>query len=282
MSHIKQEATSTKFTKREWIHLIITLSILQAAIWFISYFFAGSSNALGYVSFAGTLISIILAVLAIGYTYGESHQQKNTSNTLANQIDSLIEIKNELKIQADSLSDIKNLKDSLKIVSEKMDNHFNETNSKLTVFTEKVGISVPNNTSSEGISDAHMKLIFSKLFIDKDYKVNVISFILVILFFEGRQNYNEAPFVLKFLKDLNLSNLSEEDAHFMYGAAFQMALILERFGFLRKDLHKLDDLSIDYFNYVVNEKFEELKDELGGGMELILNLAKKSTFYRKV
>lgn len=98
------------FSKREWILFIIILLIIEGFIFWVSFQFAGNSSALGYVSFAGTLISIILAVLAIGYTYGESQQQKNSSNTLANQIESLIQIKEKLGNQIEIIEEISNLK----------------------------------------------------------------------------------------------------------------------------------------------------------------------------
>lgn len=122
---------NSKFTKREWVHLIITISIIEGFIFWVSFQFSGNSSALGYVSFAGTLISIILAVLAIGYTYGESQQQKNSSLTLANQLESLVKVKEELQIQAYALDDIKGLKTELINMSNDVKSHFNTTNSNI-------------------------------------------------------------------------------------------------------------------------------------------------------
>lgn len=97
---------SRPFTKREWIQLIITLTLIQAFFWYVVFENSQSASALGYVSFAGTLVSIILAVLAIGYTYGESISQKNKGNELANQISTLGSLIEHVEIEARSLEKI--------------------------------------------------------------------------------------------------------------------------------------------------------------------------------
>lgn len=121
----------TKFTTREWILSIIIMLIIEAFIFWVSFQFAGNSSALGYVSFAGTLISIILAVLAIGYTYVESQQQKNSSATFATQLDSLVKIKDKLQIQAEALDNIQNLKNDITDFKSEVFDHFSETKNKI-------------------------------------------------------------------------------------------------------------------------------------------------------
>lgn len=67
-----------EFSKREWVFSIVIVSLVQAFVWYSAFVNAGSGSALNFISFAGTLVSIILAVLAIGYTYGESISQKKS------------------------------------------------------------------------------------------------------------------------------------------------------------------------------------------------------------
>ncbi len=121
----------TKFSTREWILSIIIMLIIEAFIFWVAFQFAGNSSALGYVSFAGTLISIILAVLAIGYTYVESQQQKNSSATFATQLDSLVKIKDKLQIQAQALDNIQNLKKDITDFKAEVFDHFSETKNKI-------------------------------------------------------------------------------------------------------------------------------------------------------
>src|ERR1700760_3776689 len=93
-------------TKRDWIFILIIISLMQGIIWYISFVNSKSVNALNYVSFAGTLISIILAVLAIGYTYGESLAEKNKSNNISNQINTLNDVIKNIQIEASALEKI--------------------------------------------------------------------------------------------------------------------------------------------------------------------------------
>ncbi|MFM5636774.1 hypothetical protein ACET5Y_11245 [Aeromonas veronii] len=101
------------FSKREWVQTIILLSIIQAFFWYVVFENSQSASALGYVSFAGTLVSIILAVLAIGYTYGESISQKNKSNALAEQITTLGELISNIELEAQSLNKIQEISKEL-------------------------------------------------------------------------------------------------------------------------------------------------------------------------
>ncbi|MCK4087547.1 hypothetical protein HCY58_10855 [Acinetobacter radioresistens] len=278
---------SSKFSKREWIHLIITLSIIQATIWFTSYVFAGSSNALGYISFAGTLISIILAVLAIGYTYGESQQQKNSSTTLGNQIDSLIKIKDKLEIQAEAIAEIQEIKNSLKSYSEKVDNHFSQTNSMLSRFNSEAltveKIIREENTrslnSNEYFDTESRERIFNEVFRENDLVILGLSIILVILYFEKKHEYKAMPFPYEFITDLGLENLSEDFMNIMFGVCFQQAVFFERIGLINKQLDQVDYVVINYFNLLINNKSESLGQQFDNTGKEILNLARKSIYF---
>lgn len=102
-----------KFTTREWIFVFIIASIVQGGVWYVSFVNADNASALTYVSFAGTLISIILAVLAIGYTYGESVAQKNKSDNVASQISSLNNVIKNVKFETKHLEDISKISEEL-------------------------------------------------------------------------------------------------------------------------------------------------------------------------
>ncbi|MFH7410191.1 hypothetical protein, partial [Acinetobacter variabilis] len=171
----------SEFNKREWIHLIITLSIIQAFIWWVSFQFAGNSSALGYVSFAGTLISIILAVLAIGYTYGESQQQKNSSSTLSNQIESLIKIKDKLEVQADALTGIKDLHHFLGNISQKLDGHFEETKTKLDNFKDGFQYFGSKNAEDTSVQNFDLDNVIKGIFSKNPSNFIKLSLILAIL-----------------------------------------------------------------------------------------------------
>ncbi|MCF0265966.1 hypothetical protein KW868_16080 [Acinetobacter guillouiae] len=272
---------NAKFSTREWILSIIILLIVEAFVFWVAFQFAGNSSALGYVSFAGTLISIILAVLAIGYTYGESQQQKNSSDTLSNQISSLVKIKEKLETQADALEDIKELKSKLTNFSANVDNHFNNTYSKLNIFTDqlKSSHSQSKTQSKEIQNDLNKNEIYDRLFIQQDFKINVISLILFILSFEETDYYEYVPVSLEYLESLEDLDINGFDKGVLYGFSYHLGLTLLRLGYANKDTGYLDQIVIEHFNYVIDNNFETLSTEFDGRIKPLLERAKKSKFY---
>lgn len=206
-------AEKNKFTKREWIHLIITLSIIQAFIWWISFQFSDNGSALGYVSFAGTLISIILAVLAIGYTYGESQQQKNSSLTLVNQIEELVKIKDDLKIQADALESIQNLKNDITTFKEEVFNHFFETKNKIESNNGYIQSLINGNESIKTIINVendgdHIESTIEMVFSKNEINVFQIGFIITIGYIKSLDvSYTQEDIWLYMNNDNNLKKL---------------------------------------------------------------------------
>lgn len=237
---------------------------------------------MGYVSFAGTIISIILAVLAIGYTYGESQQQKNSSVTLANQIDELVQIKEDLKIQAHALNDIQILKSDLKNYAEKVDYHLINTNNTLGLFTEKISDAYTQNTpqNNNGQNELDSKLLFNKLFVNQDYKLNAIGLIFFVLCFENKQFYDNSPVSIKFLESLKDFEIDSYEKGALYGFSFHLGLTLFRFGLANRDSNFIDEIVIKYFNDSLNNKFEDLESVFDGKKaKPLLEYAKKSNYY---
>jgi hypothetical protein len=108
------EKLSKKIETKDWIYLFIISLFLQFIIYYFSFIYGGSVKALGYVSFAGTLISILLAIIAIGYTYGESIKQKTSSDQLLVEIAGLRDIKDKLAGQVGILENIAEIKTDIK------------------------------------------------------------------------------------------------------------------------------------------------------------------------
>lgn len=170
------------WSTRDWIFISIIVFMVQAAVWFLSYHFGTNDSALSYVSFAGTLVSIILAVLAIGYTYVESQQQKNSSSTLTNQIASLDNIRDKLAIQADALEDMKLVKDSMINYSNLIDSHFKENiqrienlNNNVSYIAKNISPQTKNNIGSDSF------YLNAKNFHNT---LNYFNFVIAGLFFE--------------------------------------------------------------------------------------------------
>lgn len=104
------EGIKKRIETKDWIYIFIISFLLQFVIYYFSFIYGSSGKALGYISFAGTLISIILAVIAIGYTYGESIKQKGSSDQLLLEIAGLRDIKDKLAGQVDILENISAIK----------------------------------------------------------------------------------------------------------------------------------------------------------------------------
>lgn len=272
---------NTKFTKREWIHLIITLSIVQAGIWFVSFVYANNSNALGYISFAGTIISIILAVLAIGYTYGESHQQKNSSITLANQLDSLVKIKDKLEVQTDSLSDIKVLIEFISDFSNKVDNHFLQTNSRIDNFSEN--FQSFDNKKLETTSESNLEVedIVTTIFPNKPSQFIVLCLILSMLYWENNVQGDTLGNFRGYLRSLKIKDIDIENESIFFGGCVNLLYILTNLGVIKKQDQFIEPVLLKKFNHFVNLDDPILRKSFNGmGIE-IQNLGKNSKHFIK-
>lgn len=100
------------FSKREWFFLIALIVLIQFIAQWLSFEYKDSSNALGYVSFAGTIVSIILAVLAIIYSYIQSASQQSSSEKITSQVDKLVDVVSKIDTSKISFStELSKLKD---------------------------------------------------------------------------------------------------------------------------------------------------------------------------
>lgn len=174
--HLLMKVTTT----REWIMLIIILMIVEAFIAYAAFENSASPNALNFVSFTGTIISIILAMLAIGYTYGESISQKTGSSELARQIDSLSRITESIKIKTEPLEKIELISQQLVEVKQNFSLGISDIKSSTTSIMSDVLKAIgPHQVNSNdklqystgSEEESHMK------FITNDYSYNRIPFL---------------------------------------------------------------------------------------------------------
>lgn len=98
---------------REWLLVLLVVILVQFIVQGSAWIYGSNSSALGYISFAGTIVSIILAVLAIVYSFVQSITQQNSSNTISRQVEKLIDVtnsvdtsKNELGLSLNKLYDV--------------------------------------------------------------------------------------------------------------------------------------------------------------------------------
>ncbi|WP_376882698.1 hypothetical protein [Aeromonas salmonicida] len=87
-----------KLETREWIFVILITVLIQFIIQASAWLYGGNSGALGYLSFAGTAVSIILAVLAIIYSFLQSSAQEKSSLNISTQVANLSMLSKTLKL----------------------------------------------------------------------------------------------------------------------------------------------------------------------------------------
>lgn len=243
------------FTKREWIQLIITLTIFQAFFWYAVFENSGSASALGYVSFAGTLVSIILAVLAIGYTYGESISQKNKSEGLANQIDTLGGLIESVEVEAKSLEKIQDIANELTgfIGSYREDKQTSEVHLKriredLSDFTKlSSNQSISNNIENLGPQRPIDNLINSKRSpLDE-------ACYLMLVYIEIHQDGMGLECMDYVLDDILSDTPMSLSPSFFHGALYTQHSLLRNLGFIEQhDGYEEFTINEDLKEFIVN------------------------------
>jgi hypothetical protein len=103
---------------REWLFLIFIVILVQFIIQASAWLYSGNSGASSYVSFAGTIVSIILAVLAIVYSFVQTVTQQNAVNIIGREVDRLSGVSKSI---SDNEEKIKGTVSSLGEVSKKID-----------------------------------------------------------------------------------------------------------------------------------------------------------------
>jgi len=75
-----------KMSTREWIMVCVLIVLIQLLLHYWTSESMNSGEVLAYVSFAGTIVSIILAVLAIIYSFVQTQAQQSTSDSISREI----------------------------------------------------------------------------------------------------------------------------------------------------------------------------------------------------
>ncbi|MDA0697229.1 MAG: hypothetical protein O2793_12565 [Proteobacteria bacterium] len=153
---------SNNFSKREWLLIILLIMIVQFIVQCIAFLYAGSGSALNYISISGTIVSIVLALLAIIYSYFQSASQVNTSASLNTQIEKLISIVDKVKESKNDFSDeLKNLEN----IREKIESSISiqlSSHSKVAEISETLDNFLENNIthySSNSETDKFSRLV---------------------------------------------------------------------------------------------------------------------------
>jgi len=185
-----------KLKSREWIYIIVIVVLVQFFVQVSAWLYSGNSGALNYISFAGTLISIILAVLAIIYSYVQSVSQTNTSLNITKQVDSLILATKNIDL---SKSQLLNTLDQLNGISEKIDRsigHQERIDGKVDEIFSRVNSSFVAVEQIQGGANGEPQKndLFSKLKVFESFldASNVgVTAVLIYLYYGQRLGFTE-------------------------------------------------------------------------------------------
>lgn len=157
---MSETSQQSEIRTREWLLIIATITLVHYVINTWSVEFGNSKEILDKVSFAGTIVSILLAISAIIYSYFQGSNQAaesrlviNSISNLSTAIDTLKSTQSELAKTLDKIEEIKN---SLKSVEGKVDNLMTKESSpartqRVAAYTEDPSQEPTlGNSSSEG------------------------------------------------------------------------------------------------------------------------------------
>lgn len=99
-------------TKKDLVYTILFLSII--IILMFSSKNSSNPNLVAYIGFAGTITSILLGVIAIIYSFFQSYDNSLTKDSLSKQLKKLNLVANTLKDEIDSIVGIKNIIEEVK------------------------------------------------------------------------------------------------------------------------------------------------------------------------
>ena len=214
------------FTKSEFWLLFLFIVTLIGAISYIAHDQAGNGSALNYVSFTSTIVSIILALIAIGYTYGESIKERQSSESLANQISILSTLSGRLQEHSEGLASIKEID---KKVTHIRDNINHKDLDISTSFNNDIPLE--NKYSS---LDTITDILIEKA--DQGYHISLTAFFL--LEYVSLNGMTNKSTLLSDLRDRLLEEsdtLSEVDSYFIIGAFSQLFDVFSKLGLIRVD-----------------------------------------------
>ena len=88
---------SEAFSRREWLMLFALVLMIEAGVLNAGYVFKTQQDVINYVSFAATIASLLLAVIAIIYGYFQSDGQQKAAAAIGGQVESMQAMQAELR-----------------------------------------------------------------------------------------------------------------------------------------------------------------------------------------
>ncbi|MEX2411337.1 MAG: hypothetical protein WD607_08215 [Candidatus Paceibacterota bacterium] len=263
------------FTKREWVFMIVIIITIQFLIQFTAWIYSEDGSIISYISFTGTIVSIILALLAIIYAFVQTLTQQNSSQKLNSQIDQLVGVVKNIESSESGLND---LLDHTLNISRKVDesiakqelieSEIGNVKDKLEFFEKPEyvnGLSEP----AEGLTDNVKELLSKKIMTSS---VGVVSNILIIYY-----GFIKELTVRNAVNELSKKYVEEQESKKVYakghanGSMIALASLLNSIDLLSyndiDEKYKIDQILIDKIEKLIkkakegkNKSFKEVVD----------------------
>lgn len=131
-----------KMSTREWIMVCVLIVLIQLLLHYWTSESMNSSEVLAYVSFAGTIISIILAVLAIIYSFVQTQAQQVTSDSISREIYRLSDVTTKIDESSRgvtrAVSELPVVMEQLSMLPKNIANEIDDAISALSVSTNSL------------------------------------------------------------------------------------------------------------------------------------------------
>lgn len=260
-------------TNYKWIIGILLIT----NVLIFTFKFGSNEKLTNYISFAGTLISIVLAILAIIYSYYQNSTYENSTTKLnesANNIKELTEkVENSINVLTEKIEKTNNLDTTIKTISTVLDTvrdmasdiqqQHQITNKKIENFGNNlINLSRPMNNKDTDINITYTK---EQLYIiAKDSSYEVLSlFYYISKCYKNNKYINMTDFT-----KMMYNNFKDSEEMALRGIFAGYLNAFHTFNILTLDINReTHQMFIKYFN---EEFINTIEDEIISNKELTL------------
>ncbi|HCH0556504.1 TPA: hypothetical protein NKO30_006636 [Pseudomonas aeruginosa] len=189
------ENKNKKLSLREWIFVIAIISMVEYWVITASFRFKDDSTVINFVSFAATLASLLLAVIAIIFSFLQSDAQQNSTATLLGQIESLRNVASSLRISEENIvtqtvaignatKQIQNLESAIRLSHEKIvdiESHVTDIRGNQHALRDELSnLTLEKNDHPQQEGSGDTKTIAFKIFRRSSYEADFLGYCIAL------------------------------------------------------------------------------------------------------
>lgn len=259
METTNTDSTSKPFSRREWLFAGALVMLIEYWIFSVSHAVSGEQAIVNYVSFASTIASILLAVIAIIYSFVQTDSQQKTGNAIASQIDHLknasIELRNskeQLETQIDRFS---GLAENLNGLQGLVGNQINSVQESIQEMQKKLNLNsdvhvAPTFEGKKDVFDVDLILL---AILHSTFACDLFTTALYQFSKKADSKYTWIDFIDKhFARPLHSDKESMNEYVRNLSVGSSTLMILSTLGFVVKNQDKLE-LSKQLIEYLTNK-----------------------------